>query len=128
MMYTTNTTRKEIRYKTNFYNGGFIAYAKLVWQLIPMYVAATKHFSFLKKCWAWIGFTFKLPWWLVIKPIGVVYKRRRKMDGVITIVNGRLDESRTKVTKTNTHYLLGVPFFVHYWYMTEKDWDDILKD
>ena len=126
-VYTETTRHKEIIYKTTFRNGGFIMYWKLYFQFIPTYHQAVKSFPILKKTWAWIGFFFKTFWWLFLKPFGVIYKRKRIMKGDILIKNGQVVAKNTKVKKTNIHYLFWIPVFANPWYLTDEDWNDILK-
>ena len=128
MAYLRSTeVRKEINYKTTFRNGGFIFYWKLYFNFIPVYHTAVKDFPILNKLWAWITFIFKTFWWLLIKPFGTVYKRKRIMKGKVIIIDGTLLFKNSTVKKTNIHYLFLIPVFAHPWYMVEKDWDDILK-
>ena len=126
-VYRETTIRKEINYKTTSRNGGFITYWKLYFNFIPTYHQAVKHLPVIKKVWAWVTFFFKTFWWLLIKPFGAVYKRKRIMTGKYLMVNDRLIPDQTKINKTNIHYIFLIPVFANPWYLTEEDWDDILK-
>lgn len=117
--------QKDINYTSTFRNGGFVMYLKLYYNLIPLYRQGVGHLSLPKRIFAWLMFVFKTPWWLFIKPLGVLYKRKRILRGHVYILDGRLSEQRSRVKKYNVHYIMGVPVLIHTWFLTHKDVDDM---
>lgn len=123
---SNSTTHKQICYKTTYRNGGFIVYWKLYLRLIPQYHRSLKGASIIHKAVAWSLFMFKTGWWLLIKPLGCIYKRKRIMEGSVYIMDGRIIESRTAIKKHYIHYMFSIPIMCHYWYLSQEDMDEIL--
>lgn len=84
----------------------------------------------------WLSTIIKLPWLLLIKPLGCCFKSMTEINGSFSVEYYKpesylqfsdLKFKSQKVTKTKIFYLMGVPFFMIPQFMTEEDWLKLIK-
>lgn len=84
MIRTVTDVTRNINYKQNKKNAGFIAYWKITFQMWWMalnILNLIKVFSPWKSIymipWTFAHMLVKTPWWLFIKPFGIIYSSKR---------------------------------------------------
>lgn len=132
MIRTVTDVTRNINYNQNSTNGGFIAYWKVTFQ---MWVMALNIFNLIKVFSPWksiymIPWTFvvmlvKTPWWLFIKPLGIIYSSKRTWVGSYQTRNNVIVKSSVK--KHITHKLFGIPFLKYSSAMSKADWEYVSK-
>lgn len=107
-------------------HGGFIAYLKLLEQLLIQIQAIPHTFSRGK---LWAALLIKSPYYLFIKPLGWFFKSKVRYQGVIQIrlKNRQLSSYSIKsASKWKVFYFTGIPFWVN-WILTSTDEQYILN-
>jgi hypothetical protein len=66
-----------------------------------------------------VGTILKTPWWLLIKPLGCLFKQRTVRDGEHLKLDGKL--TSWDIRKTITWFLVGIPVMWYRSKMTEKE-------
>jgi hypothetical protein len=125
--YSQHVVRREISHVRKLYNGGHITYIKLYFKLFKMQKVALSVFPWYQKMWEWFTFALKTPWWIIIKPFGVVYSKKVTYKGEFVVINDNLDLDTFDVKKSIVHRLFYIPVFMSPWFINQEDMDFILK-
>lgn len=119
MMVTREVSRHSIKKIHISRNGGYVAYFKLyptLWRMLYNAPLISKP----KKIGIGFLLILQTPWWLILKPLGVLFSTKSLITGTYERVNGQF--SKMDLEKTLTLRFLGIP--VGFWFPKLNE-DDI---
>lgn len=107
-----NYSSTQIKHTFNSYNGGYIAYFKLLFignhSLFLQYSMIWSSLSFGQKIGLILNTSLKLPWWLFIKPIGKVFSKKTFYKGNYSQYSNVIEYN---IRKNITWKIIGIPYF-----------------
>ena len=103
----------KIDYTSQMRNGGYVLYWKLYFQLWHKFL--TINLSIWQKIYGAFLLIIKTPWWLFIKPLGIIFSTKIHYTGYHQQADSGIFD--LNIIKTSHFYILGIPYF---WYSTQK--------
>jgi len=109
MVYNQSSMVLTINNQHTFTNGGYIGYFKLVFlnnnSLFSQLLNICNQLKFTQKVSLIFNFIMKTPWWILIKPLGVMFSKTIKYEGKFKILKKEKLENNHIVDDNRINYL-----------------------